>query len=123
MIRPLQKLFGERGRFDLTVCALVLLVAACTQGGLTRAEAIDAALRNAPPSDGPITVDYARDGPLDAFMSSLPGQESARHVWAVGLLGNFEGEGVLGQVPPRYRHHMVILDFSNGAFIVGSGSS
>jgi hypothetical protein len=116
---------GVAYRLVRTAFALLLgiLLAACDPGGLSRAQAVETAIRIAAPlSDGPVTVESATEGPLGRFVGNLPGQDATRRVWAVALVGSFEGEGVMGNVP-RYRHHLVILDFLTGEYVMGSGSS
>jgi hypothetical protein len=73
-------------------------------------------------SDGPITVDSAREGLLGQFVDTVRGPEANRRVWAVALVGSFEGEGVMGNVP-RFGHYLVILDAQTGEYVMGSGSN
>lgn len=102
---------------------LAIVLAACDLVGLSQTEAIETAMRiAASQSDGPISVESAREGPLGRFVGNLPGADATRHVWAVALVGSFEGEGVMGNVP-RYRHRLVILDFKTGEYVMGSGSN
>lgn len=102
-------------RFGPSALLLALLLSACFPTGITRDQAIQAAMSNAPPSDVPISVESALDGRLDRFYTSAVGEEAGRHVWAVGLVGSFrplEGAG-------PSRHHVVILDFTTGEFMFG----
>lgn len=97
------------------------LLSDCVPTGLTRDQAVETAVRNAPPSDIPIRVESALEGRLDQFYIGAPSEEAGRHVWAVALVGSFRPL-VEGEVAGVYRHHVVILDFTTGQFISGSGS-
>ena len=101
---------------------LALLLSACLPDGLTRDQAVEAAVRNAPPSAVPIRVESVMDGRLDRFMDTTR-EDGSRHVWAVALVGEFRPpvEGDVGIVA-QYRHHLVILDFTSGEFLAGLGS-
>lgn len=108
-------------RLSRSALLLALLLSGCLPTGLTRDRAIDTAVRNAPPSDVPISVESALEGRLDQFYASAPSEEAGRHVWAVALVGSFRPL-VEGEVSGVYRRHVVILDFTSGEFISGSGS-
>lgn len=108
-------------RFSRSALLLALLLSACLPTGLTRDQAIEAAVRNAPPSDVPISVVSALDGRLDRFDVTAPSDEAGRHVWAVALVGSFRPL-VEGEVAGVYQHHLVILDFTTGEFLSGWGS-
>ena len=102
-------------RFGFSTLLLALLLSACLPTGLTRGQAIQTAMRNAPLSDVPISVESALEGRLDRFYVNARGEEAGRHVWAVGLVGSFrplEGAAIS-------RHHVVILDFTTGEFMFG----
>ena len=81
-------------RSSRSALLLALLLSACLPTGLTRDQAIETAVRNAPPSDVPISVESALEGRPDRFYVSAPREEAGRHVWAVGLVGSFRPLGL-----------------------------
>jgi hypothetical protein len=101
---------------------LALAASGCAPPGLSHAQAVEAAVRHAPPSAVPIAVESVQDGPFQRFVPNQVGDDATRHVWAISLVGAFEGEGVAGNVP-HYGHELVVLDFATGEFIAGVGSS
>ena len=110
-----------QARLAVLAFAFCAAVAACGTG-ISHAQAVELALRNAPKSAVPVAIELVADGRLDRFIEGGPPQDRARHVWAVGLVGSFEGEGGMGRAP-SYRHHLILLDHETGEVVAEQGSS
>ena len=103
--------------------AFLCVVSACNPPGLSQSEAVEVAMRvGASQSNGPLTVESAREGPIGQFIDTVGGESPTRRVWAVKLAGSFEGEGVLGHAP-RFGHYLVIVDAETGEYVMGSSSN